>query len=124
MRKFAIFAGLGGSFGGAGFHGVYEYNDEADAERDDYMKAEEEYQSYEGCHGIMSWDECYEDAKEAGWFDESFSQNDIEDIVDTHYLEQIESWAEYYVREVRPETPDRVSEGEVEDWFLVKKGGK
>ena len=119
MRKFAIFAGLGGSFGGAVFQGVYEYDDATTAEADAYRMAEEEYQSYEGCHGIMSWEDCYEDAKESGWIDEASTQNEIEDCVDNHYLEEMESWLSYYVREVRPETPEYVSEGEVEDWFLV-----
>lgn len=119
MRKFAIFAGLGGGFGGPIFHGVFEYKDEVEAERDAYLKAEEEYQSYEGAHGVMSWEDCYEDALASGWIDESSTQNEIEDCVDDYYTEQIEGWISYYVREVRPETPECVSEGEVEDWFLV-----
>lgn len=122
MRKFAIFAGLGGSFGGATFHGVYEYDNEREAEADAYRLAEEEYQSYEGCHGIMSWEDCYEDAKEADWIDEASTQNEIEDCVDNHYLEEMESWLSYYVREVRPEIPERVSEGNIEDWFIEKGG--
>ena len=109
MRKFAIFAGLGGGFGGASFHGVFEYKDEAEAERDAYLKAEEEYQSYEGAHGIMSWEDCYDDALASGWIDESSTQNEIEDCVDNYYTEQIEGWISYYVREVRPETPECVS---------------
>lgn len=121
MPKYAIFAGMGGSMGGAQFQGVYEYNDLADAEQDAYMKAEEEYQSYEGSHGIPSWDDCYEDALESEWIDSSTPQNEVDSIVDDMYLESLESWVHYYVREVSDDCPETVSEEEVENYFVPCK---
>lgn len=107
MRKFAIFAGLGGGFGGPSFHGVFEYKDEAEAERDAYLKAEEEYQSYEGSNGIMSWEDCYEDAVESGFIDEeSMTENEIHEYVNNLYQEEIESWIEYYVIKDEGQAPE------------------
>ena len=48
--------------------------------------AVEEYQSYEGCHGVMSWDDCREDLIDSGF-----------DYDDDHYQEEVESWLSYYV---------------------------
>ena len=107
--------------GGARFQGVYEYNDLRDAEQDAYLKAEEEYQSYEGCHGIPSWDDCYEDALESEWIGPDSSQNEIDSIVDDMYLESMESWVCYYVREVSDDCPENVSEDEVENYFVTCK---
>lgn len=55
-----------------------------------YALAVEEYQSYEGCHGIMSWDDCREDL-----IDSSFDYDD--EAVDDRYQEELESWLSYYV---------------------------
>lgn len=40
MRKFKLYAGLGGSFGGATLQGVYEYRDEQEAEQAAYHYVE------------------------------------------------------------------------------------
>lgn len=90
MPWFKIYAGMGGSFGGAQYHGTYEYADIDDALDDAYRIAEEEYQSYEGYHGIMSWQDCYEDLRD------SFDYEPDEADVDMHYREEIESWVSCY----------------------------
>lgn len=92
MAWFKIYAGLGGGFGGANYHGTYEYNSMDDAQDDAYQLALEEYQSYEGCHGIMSWQDCYEDLRD------SFGEEPDEEDVDLHYREEIESWISCYVK--------------------------
>lgn len=92
MAWFKIYAGMGGSFGGANYQGTYEYDNEEEALDDAYRIAEEEYQSYEGCHGIMSWHECLEDLRE------SFGTEPEEEDVDMHYREEIESWISWYVK--------------------------
>ena len=61
MAWFKIYAGLSGGFGGANYHGTYEYESIDDALKEAYLLAEEEYQSYEGCHGILSYADCEED---------------------------------------------------------------
>lgn len=92
MAWFKVYAGMGGSFGGAQYHGTYEYENEDEALNDAYMLAEEEYQSYEGCHGIMSWYDCLEDLRD------SFGVEPEEEDVDMHYREEIETWISYYVK--------------------------
>ena len=101
---FKIYCGMGGSFGGARYNGTYEYADIDEATEDAYRMAEEEYQSYEGCHGIMSWDDCREDLIE------SFGEEPDEEDVDMHYREEIESWVSWYVK---PATgPDDIDDEE------------
>lgn len=92
MAWFKIYAGMGGGFGGANYQGTYEYNDEKEACDDAYRMAEEEYQSYEGYHGIMSWEDCRQDLLD------SLGEEPDEEDVDLHYREAIEGWISYYVR--------------------------
>ena len=54
MPWFKVYCGMSGSMGGARYNGTYEYADIDEATADAYRMAEEEYQSYEGHHGIMS----------------------------------------------------------------------
>ena len=101
MPKFKIFAGLGGGFGGPNYHGTYEYPNRDEAMRDAYDLAVEEYQSYEGSHGILSWDDVYQDLYDNGYID-TIDNNEIEDMVDSAYQEEIEGWITYNAFEVKP----------------------
>jgi hypothetical protein len=89
---------MGGSFGGARYNGTYEYADIDEATADAYRMAEEEYQSYEGCHGIMSPAEVEEDLRDSGFIDDDMTDDEIADMIDYHYREEIESWISYYVQ--------------------------
>ena len=91
MPWFKIYTGLSGGFGGAHYDGTYEYNDIEEALEDAYQRAVDEYESYGGHHGLMSWDECRED------LEESFGYAPTDDDVDLHYREEVESWISYYV---------------------------
>ena len=94
MNKYEIFAGL--TNGDASLsHGIYEFRNEQEATIYAYQLAVEEYQSYEGSHGILDWDECREDLQESGMLDD-LTENEIEDRVTDHYLENIESCVTYY----------------------------
>lgn len=93
--KFEIFAGLNGGFGGAQSLGIFDFDDEEEALQEARNAAIEEYESYEGCHGILSREECKEDLIESFGIEYA-----TEDNVDIAYLEEIESWIEYYVEEV------------------------
>ena len=99
MRKFKLYAGLGGSFGGATFEEIRECRDEQEAEQAAYQLAVEEYESYGGMHGLLDYEGCYEDLQESGMFD-TIDENEIDDMVTAHYLEYMESWLDYYVEEV------------------------
>lgn len=88
--RYKIYAGLSGGFGGANYMFTENYNSMDEALKDAYRLAVEEYQSYEGCHGIMDWDDCRKDLIDSG-----FDYDD--EAVDNHYQEELESWLSYYV---------------------------
>lgn len=64
---FEIYAGLSGGFGGASHQETDEFNSEEEALEYAYHLAIEEYQSYEGCHGILDWLDCREDLIKSGF---------------------------------------------------------
>lgn len=88
MKKFNIYAGLGGSFGGASYHGTGDFKSLADAENEAYQLAVEEYESYSGCHGLLSWGDI---ADENGL---DYTEDSAE--IDELYIEEMESWLDYY----------------------------
>lgn len=94
--KYKLYAGLSGGFGGANYQGIYEFNSEDEATHAAYELAVEEYESYEGCHGIASWADCKEDCYDSGWITEDMTEDEISEMVDDQYRESIEGWIEYY----------------------------
>ena len=86
--KYNIYAGLGGGFGGPTYRGTGEFNDEDSATRCAYEIAIEEYQSYEGYHGILDWNDV---AKR-----EELDPETEDDSIDQAYQDEIEDWIEYY----------------------------
>lgn len=96
MSWFKIYAGLGGGFGGANYHGTYEYENIDEALNDAYNLAFEEYQSYEGCHGILSCEEVAADLRDSGLIGDDLTDSELEDAVYSYYLEEVESWIEYH----------------------------
>ena len=106
MSLFNIYAGLGGSFGGAVYRETMEFNDLNDAETHAYNLARDEYEQYEGLHGIKSWGDV---AEEMGFDpdDNELSQErkeEIEEEISDYYMEEVEQWIEYYVVPVEEET--------------------
>ena len=91
--KYAIFAGLSGGFGGATFQYVDNFDSEYEALDAAYDKAVEEYESYEGCHGLMDWEDVRNDLRE------SFGEEPGEEDVRERYIEEVESWIDYRVEE-------------------------
>lgn len=104
-QKYNIYAGLGGSFGGASYHGTGEFKSEEEASQVAYEIAREEYESYEGYHGIKDWADVAEDNNL-----DPDDENNFEEI-DELYNEEIESWIEYYA--VLTEDDDEISEEEL-----------
>lgn len=87
MKKYSIFAGLGGGFGGAHFQFMNEYNCASDAEMDAYNCAVEIYESYAGMYGLRDIDDIIQEDEV-----DDEAANDI-------YLEEMEGWLDYYVKE-------------------------
>lgn len=107
MEKFHLYAGLSGGFGGAHYNQTIEAEDIDEARKFAYDLAVEEYQSYEGCHGIMNWDDCYEDAVESNFIDkETMTEKEINEYIDDMYQDQIESWIEYYAVKDEGQDPE------------------
>ena len=107
MERFHLYAGLGGGFGGARYNQTIEAEDIEEAYEYAHDLAVEEYQSYEGLHGIMSWGDCYEDAVESGFIDkENMTETEIYEYVDGLYQEEIESWIEYYAIKDEGQDPE------------------
>ena len=73
MPKFKIYAGLSGGFGGAQYHGTYEFTDAQEADRYAYELALEEYESYAGCHGLSSWYDVREELIESREIQEGYA---------------------------------------------------
>lgn len=95
MAKYNIYAGLGGGFGGANYQYTEEFETKEDAEREAWRCAFEEYESYEGCHGLRSWGEVQLDyCEENQLTPDTLSQEDCENI-DEEYLEEVEGWLDY-----------------------------
>lgn len=86
MKKFKIYAGLGGGFGGAEFIKEGEYENAYLANEDAYYEAREIYESYGGLHGLLN---------EEMWLEDNDSMEGYEEA----YEEDIDSWIEYYVEE-------------------------
>lgn len=86
-QLYNIYAGLGGGFGGANLECSEYFSSQEEADDYAYACAVEEYESYEGLHGILGWAEVAE-------------ENDLdpeidEDEIDVIYREEIESWIDY-----------------------------
>lgn len=94
--KYAIFAGLNGSFGGAIFQYVDDFDSEEEALNAAYDKAVEVYESYEGCHGLPSWEDVRDELRDSYGLDEEPSDNDINEV----YLDYRNNWLDYKVEKV------------------------
>ena len=104
MPKFKIYAGLSGGFGGATLCCVDDFYNKEDAEDFARQEAIDIYESYGGCHGLYTWDSMRQEIADDEYYGD-ISQVDEEDV-DNAYVEEIESWIEYFVKEVRYEDHD------------------
>ena len=91
--KFNLYAGMTGSFDSVQYHITEEFENFEEAESAARDLAIEEYQSYEGYHGIMSWEDCRDEMIEELGENAEIDEEDI----DLRYIEEIEGWINYYV---------------------------
>lgn len=89
--KCNIYAGLGGGFGGATYRGTGDFSSIESAEKMAYQYAVEEYEMYEGYHGILDW----YDVAETNNLDPDDENDELE--INALYDDAKESWMEYYV---------------------------
>lgn len=75
--------GLGGGFGGINTYEVINAPNQEAASKDAYWKSVEEYESYEGMHGLRTLYDCIEEAEGS------------EEVGQEIYNEELETWIEY-----------------------------
>lgn len=97
--KYNIYAGLGGGFGGSEYILTEEFNTKDEALKYARDEAIEIYKSYEGFHGIRSYNEIVEEYEEE--YDETLSEVDANLL----YWEEVEGWITYHVEEYDPNNP-------------------
>ena len=90
FMKFKIFAGLGGGFGGAHYVTTENVVDECTALDWARSLAWKEYESYGGMYGLFNREEELEENPE-------YEEGDLIMLEE----EDFDSWAEYYVEEVK-----------------------
>ena len=66
LKKYEIYAGLGGSFGGANLVDTVFCKSEYEAETIAREHALDIYESYEGLYGLKSWEDIKKELKENG----------------------------------------------------------
>lgn len=97
MAQFKVYAGLGGGFGGAKYIETVEAANEEEAANIAYEYAVEEYESYEGLHGLTSYGDIVDNPEKYG-LDEDYCQD--EEYLWEAYEEERSTWLDYYVKEV------------------------
>lgn len=95
MKQYKIYAGLGGGFGGATYQGTYEAESLDSATEIAYELACEEYESYEGLHGLADYDDIQECPEDYG-LDEGCTD---EELLWEAYMEERNRWIDYWVEE-------------------------
>lgn len=92
-KEYNIYAGLGGSFGGAQYYSTILAKDIDEAYKYAYECARSEYETYEGNRGIKSW---YDIAFDLGFNpDEADMTEEEEEEVSEVYNEEVEEWICY-----------------------------
>ncbi len=100
MKQYNIYAGLGGSLGGANYQYTGLYETEEEAEDDAFQAACEDYDQYAGVYGLPSWEDAVEDyCVHQGIDPEDFDGDDNEAFqkVEEYYDGARESWLCYHV---------------------------
>lgn len=91
-KKFIIFYGIGGGFGGAqNYEAIFAHSKE-EANNIAYESAIEEYESYGGMHGLTSIEDIMGQ-------DEDLSEDEARE----QYFQEMESWLDYGVLEYNEE---------------------
>jgi len=100
MKKYFIKYGLGGGFGGANQFALEDHPSEDSAYKSAFEFACEEYEAYDGTSGLRS-------------VLEIMQEDEIEDEEEAEFvwMEERESWLDYYAEEYDPKKHDSIIEG-------------
>ena len=109
MPFFKIYHGMGGGFGGAQYDYTGEFEDREEAMEEARRLAVEDYESFEGCHGIMDLDDC----RRALLIDAGVDEDAIDD-----YSGDFETLMEEY--DVSDEDAAEMYEEELESWITFR----
>jgi len=109
MPFFKIYHGMGGGFGGAQYDYTGEFKDREEAMEEARRLAVEDYESFEGCHGIMDLDDC----RRALLIDAGVDEDAIDD-----YSGDFETLMEEYG--VSDEDAAEMYEEELESWITFR----
>lgn len=114
-KEYNIYAGLGGGFGGAKYQYTGLYNSLEEAEEDAYTAASEEYESYSGYHGLLTYEEALETAMNEN---PGESEEELQNYIDGLFTEDKESWIEHYavLTSEDTETPE---DDLIKDYIIV-----
>lgn len=92
MALYNLYAGLTGAFNNVNYRGSQECDTIKDAEDAAHKLAIDIYKSYEGCYGIASWEDCFNNLNTGKFpFPLDFMQR-----VDESYLAAMEKRIKYY----------------------------
>lgn len=99
MAQFKVYAGLGGGFGGAKYIETVEAPNEMVAASIAHEYAVEEYEGFEGLHGLASYGDIVDNPADYG-LDEDCED---EELLWEAYEEERSTWLDYYVKEIKME---------------------
>lgn len=99
MKQYNIYAGLGGGFGGANYQYTTLCETEDEALDEAYERACEEYEQYEGLHGLPGWEDATREyCEELGISQEELEDTDEEFLaIGEYYNEARENWLAYHI---------------------------
>lgn len=99
MKQYNIYAGLGGSFGGANYQYTTLCETEDEAFDEAYERACEEYEQYEGLYGLPGWEDATREyCEELGISQEELEDTDEESLaIEEYYNEARENWLAYHI---------------------------
>lgn len=92
-KEYNIYAGLGGGFGGATYQYTGLFNSQEEADNEAYQRACEEYDSYSGSHGLLTYEEAEALAINEGY---TPGTKNFEEYISEAFQEDVENWANYY----------------------------
>lgn len=97
MKQYNIYAGLGGSFGGANYQFTTLCETEDEALGEAFESACEEYEQYSGLHGLPGREDAVREYCENNNLSEDELTDEDSQEIEECYNDARESWLDYYV---------------------------